>query len=410
MESSAVIQTRSVTRRISVRWVVAGLLSVASVLNYVDRQALSILAGTIQKELGITNQGYAAIVQSFLAFYSVMYLLSGRIVDRIGTRLSETLFILWWSAANMATALVGGVFSLAAVRSLLGIGEPGNFTAAAKAASEWFPPREKGIVVGLYSMGGTIGAAVAAPLISILALRYGWRAAFVVTGAAGLILAALWFWICPRPAAGPKEVQAPPWRRVLSSRTMWLVLVSRMITDPLWYFYLFWFPKYLQDVRGFTLAALGSTVWVVFVAADCGCLLGGWLSGLRIRRGAGTVNARLTVMGCAAVVLAGSFVMPRLPGAAFPLLAASLFALAHMAWMTNATTLPIDLFSSAEVGSVQGAVGAGSSLGGFLSAGIIGLVITRASYTPLFFAMSLLHPAAFCILYRWLPRVGEKES
>lgn len=410
------------------RWVVAGLLAVASILNYIDRQALSILASTIQKDLGISNSGYAAVVQSFLFFYTVMYLLSGRIVDWLGTRRSESLFILWWALSNMCTSVVGGIVSLGVVRSLLGMGEPGNFTAAAKAVSEWFPAREKGIAVGMYSMGGTIGAAVSAPLVSFLAIRYGWRSAFLATGMLGVLLSIVWFSVYRRPAemrrlsrrerellegegllgAGSPRQAPPRWRDFVGSRALWLVLASRMITDPLWYFYLFWFPKYLQDARGFTLADVGTTVWMIFVAADCGCLLGGWLSGRYIRKGANPVTARLRVMGGAAVVLAWSFTMPLLPGAEFPIAAASLFAMAHMAWMTNATTLPIDIFRAAHVGSVQGAVGAGSSLGGFLSAGIIGLVLTRASYTPLFVAMSVLHPAALFILLRWLP--GRREA
>jgi ACS family hexuronate transporter-like MFS transporter len=396
--------------------VVAGLLVVASILNYVDRQALSILASTIQKDLGISNAGYAAVVQCFLLFYTVMYLVSGRIVDCLGARVSESLFILWWALSNMCTSLVTGVVSLGVVRSLLGIGEPGNFTAAAKAVSEWFPAREKGIAVGLYSMGGTLGAAIAAPLISFLALRYGWRSAFVATGTLGVLLSLVWFAVYRRPAkfrSGPAVAagssKPASWRELIRSRALWLILASRMITDPLWYFYLFWFPKYLQDARGFTLAGVGRTVWIVFVAADCGCLLGGWLSGRFIRNGANPVAARLYVMCGAAVLLAASFAMPLLPGAKLPIGAASCFAMAHMAWMTNSTTLPIDIFASARVGSVQGAVGAGSSLGGFISAGIIGLVITRTSYTPLFVAMSLLHPTALWLLLRWLPRGREAE-
>ena len=168
-----------------VRWCIALLLLAASVLNYIDRQSLSILASTIQRELRITDSGYATVLQCFLAFYTIMYLVSGRIVDRYGARMAETGFILWWCLSNMATSLVTGVASLGVVRSLLGVGEPGNFTAAAKAVSEWFPKREKAIAVGMYSMGGTLGAAIAGPLISILALRFGWRSDVPVHGDCG---------------------------------------------------------------------------------------------------------------------------------------------------------------------------------------------------------------------------------
>jgi ACS family hexuronate transporter-like MFS transporter len=300
------------------RWIIAALLLLTSVLNYVDRQTLSILAGTIQRELGVSDAGYAQVVQAFQLTYTVMYLLSGRLLDAIGTRTGLACFILWWSAANMLTALASGLYSLAFFRALLGIGEPGGYTASAKAVAEWFPVREKGIAVGLYTMGGTLGAAIAAPLVAFVTARWGWRMAFVVTGAAGFLLAAVWLLIYRKPAEhrrlGEAERKwlaaegvfiksATPgklrWMELARLKPMWIVLLARMLTDPLWYFYLFWFPKYLQDARGFTLADVGQTVWMVFVAADLGSVLGGWLSGRFVRAGVEPVNARLKVMtGC----------------------------------------------------------------------------------------------------------------
>ena len=410
-----------------VRWCIALLLLAASVLNYIDRQSLSILASTIQRELRISDSGYATILQCFLGSYTVMYLVSGRIVDRYGARLAETGFILWWCFSNMATSLVTGVGSLGVVRSLLGVGEPGNFTAAAKAVSEWFPKGEKAIAVGMYSMGATLGAAIAGPLISILALRFGWRSAFLFTGVAGLTLATLWYQFYRSPKdhswLGAKErallisegvisdsVEPPAAasRLPIREKSLWAVLFSRMITDPLWYFYLFWFPKYLQEVRGFTLADIGRTIWVVFVAADLGCLLGGWLSGRLIRSGFAPVSARLTVMSGSACVVALSFLTPHLPGRAMPLAAAAAFAFAHMIWMTNSTTLPIDIFPAGAIGSAQGLIGAGSSLGGFISSGLIGYCLTHASYTPVFFAMSFLHPVALAVLFFTLRRSSSE--
>lgn len=399
-----------------------------SVLNYIDRQSLSILASTIQRELHITDSGYATILQCFLGFYTIMYLVSGRIVDRYGARLAQTGFILWWCVSNMATSLVTGVVSLGVVRSLLGVGEPGNFTTAAKAVSEWFPKREKAVAVGMYSMGATLGAAIAGPLISILAIRFGWRSAFLFTGCAGLSLAILWYlfyrkpiehpWLGARERAlltadgviGAVERPAKVSPLPIREKSLWAVLFSRMITDPLWYFYLFWFPKYLQEVRGFTLAELGRTIWVVFVAADLGCFLGGWLSGRLIRSGFAPVTARLTVMSGAACVVAMSFLTPYLQGRVIPLAAASAFAFAHMIWMTNSTTLPIDLFPAGVIGSAQGLIGAGSSLGGLISSGLIGYCVMHLSYSPVFFAMSFLHPAALAILFFTLRRSATNET
>jgi MFS transporter, ACS family, hexuronate transporter len=288
----------------NLRWLIAALLLAASVINYVDRQTLSILAPTIQRELQISDLSYAYIVQAFMFAYTFAYLLSGRIVDRFGPRLAETGFLVWWSTANMLTGLATGFLSLAVFRALLGLGEPGNNTASAKAISQWFPAREKCVAVGIYTMGGTLGVAIAAPLVAFLALRFGWRMAFVITGAAGLVLAAVWVALYRRPAEhrllGEREHQllqeaevlnpqiaaqpAPRLRELFGFKPMWLMLAVRMTTDPVWYFYLFWFSKYLQERRDFTLLEIGQWLWVVFIAADAGCLASGWISGWLIRR------------------------------------------------------------------------------------------------------------------------------
>jgi MFS transporter, ACS family, hexuronate transporter len=410
------------------RWLVAALLLAASVINYIDRQTLSILATTIQRELGINDVAYARVVQAFLFAYTLAYLLSGRIVDRFGPRLAETAFLVWWSVANMLTGLATGFLSLAVFRALLGLGEPGNNTAAAKAISQWFPAREKGIAVGVYTMGGTLGAALAAPVVAFLALGFGWRMAFVVTGAAGLLLAAVWVWLYRRPSEHPllgaRERQtlseagvldaklavqaAPRLRELFSFKPMWLMLAVRMATDPVWYFYLFWFSKYLQEQRGFTLLEIGQWLWVVFIAADAGCLVSGWASGRLIRRGSSPVRARLAVMAAAAGLMAASALLPLVPGKALPLALASVCCFAALAWITMCVTLPIDIFPSAAVGSVHGVIGTGGSLGGAFSTGLIGWAVTHFSYTSVFAAMSFLHPLAWVGAALLLPRLVAK--
>ena len=406
------------------RWVIAVLLLLISVLNYVDRQTLSILARTIQNDLKISDTGYTRVVQAFQLTYAVMYLLSGRILDVVGTRLGQLAFIIWWSLANMLTGLAQGVVSLAFFRGLLGIGEPGGYTASAKAVSEWFPVREKGMAVGLYTMGGTLGAAIAGPLVAFITMHYGWRMAFVVTGSLGLLLALLWLLVYHKPAEhrhlsieernylategvlspNTAETKLLSWKELVKLKPMWLVLVSRMITDPVWYFYLFWFPKYLQDARGFTLSDVGSTIWMVFVAADLGSLLGGWLSGKFLKGGLPPINARLKVMSGAACLLLLSCAMPFAPGKVWPIALASLLAFAHMAWMTCITTFSVDIFPSTIIGSAHGAIGAGSAFGGFLSTAVVGWLITHFSYSPTFFVMSLLHPLVILVLRRTLPK------
>ncbi len=393
------------------RWVLASLLLLISIVNYVDRQALSILATTIQAELGISNTAYARLVQTFLLCYAGAYFISGRIVDKLGPRIAETGFIIWWSVANMLTGLAGGFRSLAFCRGLLGLGEPGHYAVCAKVVGEHFPARERGIAVGMYTMGGTLGAALAAPLVAFLALYFNWRIAFVVTGAAGLFLAIAW-WLVYRPAASgagsatnaAPALPAPPFLTLIRWWPLWLVIAVRMITDPAWYFYLVWFAKYLQEVRGFTLADVGSTLWIVFLAADAGCLLVGFVSGRLIQRGIAPVRARLLTMAACATLMTPSFALPSLPGSALPLAAASLFAFAIMGFMTCCVTLPIDIFPKHALGSVQGLVGTGGSLAGFFSTGLVGWLVTNHSYDAAFVAMSLPHVLAVTLLFIALPR------
>jgi MFS transporter, ACS family, hexuronate transporter len=409
--------------RVPVRWLIASLLLALSVLNYVDRQALSILATDIQRDLGLTDTDYARIVQAFLLCYTAAYLINGRIVDRIGARLAETAFVTWWSIANMLTALASGFGSLLAFRSLLGLGEPGHYAVSAKVVGQWFPPREKGIAVGLYTMGGTLGAALAAPLVTWLMLRHSWQAAFVITGAAGLVLAAIWWFVYRPPNAHPwmgererahlsqhglldaakTSAKPVPLRDLVRWKPLWVVMGVRVITDPVWYFYLVWFAKYLREQRGFTAGDVGGTLWVVFVAADIGCLLAGVLAGMLIHRGVIAVKARLRVMACAAAVLSLSFMVP-LGGNVWALGCASLFACCVMLFMTCAVALPIDLFPATSLGSVQGLIGMGGSLGGMFSTGLVATVIGAHSYDTVFIAMSFLHPLAAVLLLILLPR------
>lgn len=414
-------------RRIPVRWCIAALLLLISIVNYIDRQALSILATTIQRDLGISDTGYARLVQVFLLCYTGCYLLSGRIVDRFGPRIAETAFIVWWSTANMLTGLATGFRSLALFRGLLGMGEPGHYAVAARSVGEWFPPREKGIAVGMYTMGGTLGAAIAAPLVAFLTLHFNWRIAFVITGAAGFVLALAWWLLYRHPSehrgVGEREREtlraaglideagetkakpaAPPLRVLLRWKPLWLIVAVRMITDPAWYFYLVWFAKYLQEVRGFSLGDVGATLWIVFVAADLGCLASGVVSGRLIARGVAPVRARmLTLTGCA-LLMTPSFLLPQLPGAALPLAAASLFAFAIMCFMTSCVTLPIDIFPRHALGSAQGVIGTGGSLGGFFSTGLVGWLVTQHSYDAAFAIMSLPHLLAALLLLLALPR------
>ncbi len=382
-----------------------------------DRQNLSILARTIQDNLHISDIEYSYVVQAFLVAYTVSYLFAGRLTDRLGTRLSMAVFIVWWSIADMLTSFSRSVWSLGGFRFLLGIGEPGNYTAAPKAVAEWFTPAQRGLIIGIYTAGATLGATIAPPAIAFLASRFHWSTVFLFTGSLGLIWVIPWLWIYRRPEDHPRvsaeEVRllrgetaetataapiANPWRVALRSRETWILTLGRLLTDPVWYFYLFWFPKYLGDARHLNLMQVGRIVWIVYFAADVGCIAGGYLSGRLIRRGVAPAASRIRVMTIAALLLPLS---PLLPLAASPLVAVIIgatAAFAHLLWQICLSTLVVDIFPKQTVGTVFGIVAAGSGLGGVISTNLIGRLVTHYSYTPVFLIMGLLHPIAFLLI------------
>ncbi len=414
------------TRIPYLRWWIVALIFGASVLNYVDRQALSILAPTIQKELALSNEDYASVLNWFLIAYTVALILSGKIVDRFGVRWSLALFVGWWSISNILTGFARSASSLGVCRFLLGLGEAGNWTAAPKAVSEWFPARERGLAIGVYTLGATIGATLAPVLIVGLASWHSWQAAFIVTGSAGLVWLIPWLWLYRRPSEHPRlsieeraliesgqavdqsvASEAAPdwgkWHRVLLRREVLLLIFARMLTDPVWYFFQFWFAKYLYDSRGLDQKSL-SVTWVVYLAADVGVLSGGWLSGLLIKRGTAPVRSRLWIMlACAALVPLGA-VIPHVDAIWLVLAFGMIAVLAHLAWLINLSALVVDIVPRGSLAFAFGVIAAGSSLGGLMMNKAVGSLVTNTSYDPAFGFMLLLHPLAWCLAWQLRPR------
>ena len=390
-------------RRGRLRWALLALLFFSTVLNYLDRQALSILATTIQVDLSITDAAYAHIVQAFLFAYTVAYLLAGRITDWLGSRMALALFVAWWSVANLVTGLARSAFELGAARFALGLGEPGNYTVGSKVVSERFPAAERGLAFGIYTAGAMVGATIAPPLIGGVAMVYGWRSAFVVTGAAGLLWLGAWLWIHPREERAVKvpgvAQEGVLWGTLLRDRTLWLLVLSRAVADPVWYFYLFWFPKYLNDVRGMKLAAVASIAWVVYLAADLGSVGGGAISSWLVKRGIEPTRSRLMAMaGAALVAPIGMFSAfhPALP-VLFTIGAAVAFA--HLVYQINISTLVVDLYPGRNIATVFGIIGAGSALGGMLSAEVVGSLVSSGNFDRSFVLMAFLHPIAFGVAW-----------
>jgi ACS family hexuronate transporter-like MFS transporter len=404
------------------RWGIAGMLFLAAMLNYLDRQVLSLLALTIQKDLSLSEIDYGHITSGFLIAYTVSLLIAGRLVDRIGVRLGLAIFVTWWSLANMAHAFARSFTSLAACQVLLGLGEAGNWPSSTKVVSEWFPAKERAFAIGLYTMGATLGATIA-PIL-ILSLASGgsnWGNAFLVTGVAGLCWVLPWLWLYRKPSehpritpeekaltdaiaagapaapAGTELGEGQRWKAVLMRREVWLLLIARMLTDPAWYFYQFWFAKYLAKDRDVAQADLGIT-WLVFLAADLGCLLGGFLSAWYIRRGQPAASARLKAMMLCALLPPLSALLPFAPSMWMCLAIAMLVVFAHLMWLANITALLVDVVPQRLVGTAFGVVAAGSTIGGVMMNQTVGRLVTDHSYAAWFILAACLHPIAWMVL------------
>lgn len=411
----------------NVRWRIAALLFFATVINYIDRQTLSVLAPQITAELGLSNIEYSNVVQAFLISYASMYIVWGLIIDRWGTRRALAASMIWWSLANAAHSLARGAFGLGVFRALLGIGESGNFLAAEKAISEWFPPKERGFANGLVNAAAATGAILAPPIIVSIFELWGWRTAFVATGALGLIWMVFWlrwYWIPsrhPRVTQIERELIETPveasvkrhvrWGELFGFRQTWALFLARVVADPVWWFYLFWLPKYLSDERGFTMVEIGLVAWMPYLTADIGSILGGWASGRLIKRGVPVVNARKWIMLPAAAVMPLGLLISRTESSVVAVGTICVITCAHMAWKTNLMTMTNDIYPTSIVGSVAGIVGLGSSLGGVIFTRITGVVVDNYSYATIFLVMAFLHPIALTIVHGLIKRgIGDAPT
>lgn len=397
------------------RWVILSLLFIASVINYLDRQSLSILASTIQKDLGMSNLGYAHVVQMFLLAYMLGFLVVGWLTDRLGSRASMILFIGWWSISNLLTGLVASVRGLAYTRFLLGAGESGLYVVAPKIVGQIFPASQRGLAVGIYSAGATIGATIAPPIIAASTLIYGWRAAFVAGGILGLLWLFPWFFASRTPAFGKQTLEKPRlisagkvnWWRVFLRREVLLLLLIRAITDPVWQFVLYWLPKYLTDVQGMSLAQIGKMLWVVYLGADLGGIGAGYISGMLVRRGFVPTRAYKWVMTACALIVPSCAVIPMLHSHMNIIALAAFIALSTFAFMICVAALAVEVLPADQFGTSWGVVCVGSGLGGILFTNIVGHLVSY-SYMPVFALMACLHP--FSLLLVWFAGEGTSSG
>jgi MFS transporter, ACS family, aldohexuronate transporter len=404
------------------RWVICSLLFTGATINYVDRQVLAVLKPTLQAQLGWSEIGYGNIVTAFQAAYALGMLGVGRFIDRVGTRVGLATTAAFWAFATMAHALAGGVLGFAAARVALGLGEAGMFPAAGKAVAEWFPRRERAFATGLFNSGTNVGPIVCPLLAPWLVGAVGWRATFVVMGALALA------WIVPwlatyrppeeHPRISPDELRALhaerapgaarlSWGALLGHREAWAIALGKLLTDPIWWLYLFWIPDFLHRNHGLDLKGLGPPLVTIYLLSFFGGIGGGWLSSRLIRRGWSTNAARKTTMLVGALA-----VLPILGAARTTSLwtAVALIGLAvggHQAFSANLLTLPSDLFPVSSVASVMGIGGMGGAIGGIVIAQTAGRILQlTGSYHTLFVLAASAYPIALAVIHWLSPRLA----
>ncbi|HEY9173903.1 MAG TPA: MFS transporter [Verrucomicrobiae bacterium] len=409
------------------RWYIAILLCLASALNYLDRQTLSVLIGTIKEELNLTNASYGTINAWFLASYGVMYAVSGRVIDIIGTRRGFAVFVCGWSAANMLHVCAATVGQFSFFRLLLGVFEPGSFTGGVRAVSEWFPMRDRALAIGIFNAGTAIGSMTAAPIVSFIAVQWGWRAAFLITGALGFVWVAAWWGLFKLPKDHPRlseserqliladqgepsatERPAPLWR-LLAMRETWGCVLVRALTDPISYFLLFWIPLYFQKRHGFELKQLGLFVWIPFAMAALGSVCSGAIPRLLIARGWGLDKARKTTMGVmTGAMLACCLLTTQVAHAGLALALVAAMTFCHAGW--GNITLPAEIFPKNAVGTITGLGGTLGSWMGALSQLYIGSVVDAFGFAPIFVACAVLYPLALLLVFVLVGKLGVTRT
>ncbi|MEZ5356036.1 MAG: MFS transporter [Bryobacteraceae bacterium] len=395
------------------RWALAALLFASTTINYLDRQTLSVLAPFLKTEYEWSNTDFAWIVIAFRIAYAFGQTASGRMLDRLGTRKGLLTMVGFYSVAAMATSLATGLRSFAGFRFLLGLGESANWPGAAKAVSEWFPARERGLAVAFYDSGSAIGGAVAPVLVLWLYSAFGsWRPAFVIIGTLGFVWMAVWWRFAPRHTLS-REPDAPeaataPMASLLKLPKTWGLILGRSLTDPVWFFVSDWFAIYLV-AKGFRLEETVAGFWVPFLAADLGNFAGGGASSWLIRRGWNVTRARKLVVTLGGLGM--TLLIPTLLTSSFAAII-SCFALATFSYAALSTmmlALPADLYGSESVASVSGMTGTGAGIGTIVSTFLIGAISDRYSFAPILVAASLV-PLAAVVLTHVLVRNEKDEA
>jgi ACS family hexuronate transporter-like MFS transporter len=425
------------------RWWICALLFVATTINYVDRQIIAILKPDLQQLFAWTERDYAAIVFTFQLAYAIGLLVSGRVMDRLGTRIGFMLAIVLWSIAGVLHAiadwfpwlrlptvlvdppsivlLTGAAAGFALARFLLGLGEAGNFPASIKTVAEWFPRKERALATGIFNSGTNVGALLTPLVVPWITLQYGWEWAFILTGGIGFLWVIWWARAYappethPRLSAAelayirsdpPEAVTAVPWASLLGHRQTWAFAIGKFMTDPIWWLYLFWIPDFLHKSYGLDLKTIGLPIVVIYLIADVGSIGGGWLSSSLLKRGWHVNGARKTAMLLCALAVLPIMLAAKASNLWVAVLLVGLAAAAHQGWSANLFTLTSDMFPRRAVGSVVGIGGMAGAVGGMFNSLAVGEILTRTgSYVPVFFIAGSAYLLALLVVHLLAPRL-----
>ena len=392
------------------RWTICALLFFATTINYIDRQILGILAPELQKIIGWSEVEYGNIVTAFQTAYALGLLLFGRFIDRYGTRIGYSIAILVWSVAAMAHAAARTAFGFGIARFTLGLGEAGNFPSAIKAVAEWFPKKERALATGIFNAGCNVGAVIAPAVVPWVTVTFGWPAAFLATGAIGFIWVLFWILLYDVPEKKKRLSQkelahilsdpaepAPEkigWLRLLKYKQTWAIVIGKFLTDPIWWFYLYWLGKFLNARFGLTLIKLGLPLIAIYALADVGSVGGGWLSSALIKKGGTVSRSRKTVMLACALCVVPVMAANQVSGLWSAVLLIGLAAGAHQAWSANIFTFASDMFPKKAVGSVTGLGGMAGAIGGMLFSTLAGHIL---EWTKSYFILFIISGSAYLL-------------
>lgn len=399
------------------RWLMIGLIFFVTLINYIDRQTVSVLASVITKDLGLSNVEFGTITIWFLVAYTLSQAVSGKIYDRLGIKFGFVFSVVVWSVGALLHAFATGIGSLSVFRFILGFGEAGNFPGAAKVSAEWFPQKERALAQGIFNSGVALGSIVAPPLIIWLQLQYGWKTTFIFTGVLGFIWLIFWLafydsrhthkWLTAEEkelieeGEEPAKVgeKAPGYLSLLKYKETWAIVLARFLVDPVWWLYITWLPKYLYDARGFDLKQIGAFAWFPFVAAGLGSLFGGWLAKFLIGKGWTVDKARKVIIGVSCLLMPAGIVAAYTNDSMMALAMISIVLFGFQVWINNVQTMPSDFFPKSAVGSIAGLGGMGAGIGSIIFTYTTGWVVDNFSYTPILVAAGILAPIGTIVLF-----------